>query len=77
MNSLKGGQFRKHTRIGLERRPNTRWDWVGISIILGAAFIAANFVLQEKYLLDQAYAMQNFLSQEQFDFIRSTIQRGR
>ena len=76
MNSLKSEQFRKHTRIRFERRPHTRWDWLGISIIIGAAFIAANLVFQEKNLLDQAYAIQNFLGEEQFDFIRSTIQRG-
>jgi len=77
MDSLKGGQFRKHTRIKLERRPNTRWDWVGITIILGAAFIAANFVFQENYLFDQASIFQNFLAQEQFESIKSTIQQGR
>ena len=77
MNSFKNGQLRKHARIRLERRPHTRLDWLGIAIIISAAFIAVNFVLQEKYLLDQAYALQNLLGQEQFDAIRGTIQRGR
>ena len=68
-------RIRKHMRIRMERRPHVGKDWLGVVIILGAAFLVGNFILRENNLFIEASAIQDIISQEQFEVIRGAIQR--
>ena len=75
MNYLRAEHIKRHTRVRFERRPHTRWDWLGVAIILGAAFIAANFISNQQGVFEDIAALQNFLDGEQKEAIKSMIER--
>ncbi len=65
----------RHVRTRFARRPRIGRDWLGIAIILGAAFLVGNFVLKQSNLFLETSAIQNLISEQQFEIIKSAIER--
>ena len=69
--------FKRHTRVRFENRKHTHYDWLGVAIVISAAFLAANFIFYQQNIYRSSFQFAEIVNQNNFDAFKSNFESNR
>lgn len=67
----------RHMRVRFENRKHTHRDWLGVAIVVSAAFLAANFIFYQQSIYKSSFQFAEIINQRSFETLRGNFDHGR